>query len=380
MSNGRLKHLNGKLRLKKESLVNAKSCKKKATNLKLFKYKTQTENQELHKKKSAKSNHRSQMQTKFSVQVTEQMATSLKEANQKLCATENELMMAKELIQEKDGIIQEKLTIQTRIGMRKIHPNVKAASYKLQTLGIAEGQVGEAIKTVITTMTDGELAGNLPSKTTQNRMASEMEAINNICIGEELAGKKDLTLKYDGTTKKGKHLVEVEGVTKEKTFSLGVQETAGGRADDYVECTKEMTSKIQGDILNNISNTMTDRCKTNAAIDRKLEEITGNTIHSFHCAVHPLDTIQQQCSKAIKTFEQTHTKETNGPQPFKHHGESESQALIRAVDKLFHDGGSGLPRDLPVFLKDEGFGGGDQRSCLASIIMMRKTQEGEGRG
>ena len=112
--------------------------------------------------------------------------------------------------------------------------------------------------------------------------------------------------------------------------------------------------------MNKVSNTTTDRCKTNTAIDRKLEEITGNTIHSFCCAVHPLDTIQQQCSIAVKTFEQTLTKETNGPQPFKHRGESESQALIRAVDKLFHDSGSGLPRDLPVFLKDQGFGGGEQ--------------------
>ena len=87
-----------------------------------------------------------------------------------------------------------------------------------------------------------------------------------------------------------------------------------------------MARKVPGvEVLSKVCNTMTDTCKTNAAIDRKLEDVTGKPLTS-------LDTIQ--CTTAIKNHEQDYATTTSQaqtrPQPFKHHVESDAQALLQS--------------------------------------------------
>ena len=50
---------------------------------------------------------------------------------------------------------------------------------------------------------------------------------------------------------------------------------------------------------------MTDRCATNGAVDRELEQIIGKPLNSFRCATHPLDSIHKKCDKNAKEFEET---------------------------------------------------------------------------
>ena len=144
-------------------------------------------------------------------------------------------------------------------------------------------------------------------------------------------------------------------------YTLGVSETNGGAADDYVECVQEMMNDWTN-LLGSITNTMTDRCATNNAIDRKLENLTGNKINLFRCAMHPLDTIHSDVEKMIKQYELTHGMDKDQKMPFTHRGESKTQAVIRAVDKLFHNDGCGLPKELPPHIKSKGFGCGENKT------------------
>lgn len=157
------------------------------------------------------------------------------------------------------------------------------------------------------------------------------------------------------------HLVETEVATAEKTYLLGVREQVGGRAIDYVdtitnsmreiETTLTPRDKTKPDILKSVSNTMTDRCATNHAVDVKLKEIKGASLHEFKCGMHPLDSIAKVCDKAVKQFELKEFAERqfekSGSLPYTNRGESITQALVRLTGKLFHS----CNRDLTEYLK-----------------------------
>ena len=67
--------------------------------------------------------------------------------------------------------------------------------------------------------------------------------------------------------------------------------------------------------------------------------------------MHPLDSIHKQYNEYITAYE--HTRGLDKPEkiPFQKGGESQTQSTLRSIDKLFHDSASGLPQDLPYFLK-----------------------------
>ena len=85
-------------------------------------------------------------------------------------------------------------------------------SCKLYTSGIAEGKVADVIiiQIVCDVVAHKELDGALPSVSMQGKLAGEMKALARQHIRETASGRSNLTLKYDGTTKAGKHLTEVE--------------------------------------------------------------------------------------------------------------------------------------------------------------------------
>ena len=59
------------------------------------------------------------------------------------------------------------------------------------------------------------------------------------------------------------------------------------------------------DIKSHIVNTMTDRCKTNDAVDRIMGQKLGKELASFRCSMHPVDGMAKECEKVIKSFEVT---------------------------------------------------------------------------
>ena len=73
----------------------------------------------------------------------------------------------------------------------------------------------------------------------------------------------------------------MEIATKHQTYLIGIRNQSGAKADDYVKTIidtvsdRNNSSSLSGgqeSILNNISNTMANRCISNACIDDKLAE------------------------------------------------------------------------------------------------------------
>ena len=331
-----------------------------------FKTRVDNKSRKLKSLQKEKSNRNYRAQAKAANQTEAKLDTNLitdtlrdtvatvRRQNEEILFLENNLNKAQETI---DG----RGTIPTRLGNR-IHPSMKEASMLLQGIGVAEKQVGPAIHAVVSTLTEAELDGPLPSNASQQRLSGEMASVAKQHLREKLENEHNLTLKYDGTTKKGRHIVEVELETKDDTLLIGAKETVGGTAVDYIECISSVVNEVHPDMLTKVSNTMTDRVIVNKAIDRGLEEIKGGKLNSFRCSVHPLDTIHKQSDKFVKAHELTLTFEKDGKYPFQKGGESKTQATLRCVDKLFHDSAAGLPKELPHYLKSKGVKGGENSS------------------
>ena len=109
-----------------------------------------------------------------------------------------------------------------------------------------------------------------------------MKLLSRQQVFEAASQATNLTLKYDGTTKSHGHMVEVEIANKDGPLLMGITQQVGGTASEYVRSITKTISRVeqtsvgsaeQLSILNKVSNTMTDRCVTNTAVDDQLEAI-----------------------------------------------------------------------------------------------------------
>ena len=259
-------------------------------------------------------------------------------------------------------------TIETKRDGKTFTPQIREACYHLQNLGVSQKNVSVAIKLVTKAITGKELIGSLPSHTTQNLISKEMASLSRQQIKECVTQADSLTLKYDGTTKKVGHLAEVEISTEHDTFLVGIKNQTSGTAVEYVNtiqtCLNEVEASplpnqnknVTGNLLQKVKNTMSDRCITNTAIHRKLEDITQSKMNQFKCGMHPLDTMAKDCEKIIKQFESNRNinKIHSMKMPYMYRGESMTQALIRVVSKLFHSTQYSCSGQLKSYLTQEG--------------------------
>ena len=316
--------------------------------------------------KKAKSKERSRLENKISKagKIDEQLVTELvhreaviKEKNETILSLEN-LVCAKTQEQSPD-------IISTKQDGKTFKPEIREASYSLQNLGVPQSKVSAAIKVVAKAVTGNDIE-DLPSYSTQNNLSREMCALSRQHVKEAVTSGENLTLKYDGTCKKIGHLVEVELSTEDQTYLIGLKDQVSGKADNYVETIKNSFKHIEQtpipnaeldkdlNILNSITNTMTDRSITNSSIDRKLEELKGSDINKFRCAMHPLDSMAKGCEKVVKQYEisQKEFDQSNKKMPYLHRGESFTQGLIRIVSKIFHNTQYSCNREHVKYLKD----------------------------
>lgn len=98
---------------------------------------------------------------------------------------------------------------------------------------------------------------------------------------------------------------------------------------------------------------MTDRCSTNDAVDRQLEEQRNIKVNKFRCSMHPLDSFARDANKALKRLDVN--KERTCKMPFNKGGECNAQAFIRVASKLFTSDSCGDSTELRSFLKEKGF-------------------------
>ena len=252
--------------------------------------------------------------------------------------------------------------LRTKVDGKMYSPWVREASYQLQNFGVSQKNTSVAIKRVHSA-SSVKVIGPMPSYTTQNTMTKEMKALSRQQVVENVVKSDNLTLKYDGTTKSLGHLVEVEIATNDNTYLVGLTRQVGGTANEYVQSIQkslhriEQTSKQHAeplDILKKVTNTMTDRCVTNTAVDDQLQNLKGTKTNRFRCAMHPLDSMAKDCEKVIKSYEESvsiNDQKSKGNYPFQHRGESNTQALVRTSAKLYHDAKFNCSHALSCYLK-----------------------------
>lgn len=268
-------------------------------------------------------------------------------------------------VEELKDSIAEQPQINTKMDGKRCNPKIIQASMLLQNAGLAEHMVSEAIKVSVEAVTGKSFKGHLPSKSTQARLPSAMKALSLRKVVEATTDTPDLTLKYDGTTDKdGRHVTEIEIATPDQTYLVGLRHQVGSTADSYVKTIKDTLNEIdtaagkeEGNLLTNVTNTMTDRHVVNTSVDNQLETAKGGEINKFRCFMHPLDSFQKECDKAIKKLEHPNLQKKYVNAPFPHRGESMTQALIRCIDKLFHDQSIAIGEDLRNFLRSCGHDG-----------------------
>ena len=103
-------------------------------------------------------------------------------------------------------------------------------------------------------------------------------------IIEALKEAESITLKYDGTTKNGRILTEVELEMETGTYLCGVREQVVGSVDDTANTIINVLddiSAIKSDKrwIQKIKNTMSDGCIVNSATENILEDQIGHKLN-----------------------------------------------------------------------------------------------------
>ena len=98
------------------------------------------------------------------------------------------------------------------------------------------------------------------------------------------------------------------------------------------------------EIINNISNTLTDRVAVNHAAIQKINETWDKSLNELNCHLHPLDTIASSCRAALKALE-TEKGQLYGK-------DCMAGNLVLQMNKMRYKDGKGDPKGFTTFLDD----------------------------
>ena len=199
---------------------------------------------------------------------------------------------------------------------------------------------------------------DVPHRSTVEMMARELGAIAELQTAEVVMENKNCTLGFDATTQEGTHINEIHFTTKELCVCAAVEELSGGTAEDYASHISNTVNSmaqtycyfnkmksyqdVRSAIIDNISNTMSDRCAANHAALRLVASEWSKTLNELNCHLHPLDSIASATRGALKKQE-----ESRGNLYGK---ECRAANIIQQMSKLRYKDGKGDPRGFTTFL------------------------------
>ena len=212
--------------------------------------------------------------------------------------------------------------IRTKEDKKTYNEKLRQCVYFCLSKEVPVASVSSILQFIVETLTD-KTCENVPSMQTVCRMAKEMGTLSDIQTYEKIeSSPSDLTLCFDGTTKKDHHLNEVHLSSSSQpqgTILLGLGDLPGGKAVDYhnnivqgfedlAETASMYTQRPQEEILNSltssISGVVTDRCVVNHAVVKQLEDSWKHQLVEMKCNVHPLDGVAKSANTALKKFDE----------------------------------------------------------------------------
>ena len=102
-------------------------------------------------------------------------------------------------------------------------------------------------------------------------------------------------------------------------------------------------------IINNITNTLTDRRAANHAAIQLVNGTWGKTLNELNCHLHPLDSLATSTKKAMKKVEKDH-----GLSGTLHGSECIAGNIVFCLSKMRYKDGKGDPKGFKAFLDRQG--------------------------
>lgn len=204
----------------------------------------------------------------------------------------------------------------------------------------------------------------IPHRSTVESMARELGVISEYQAAEALLSSEDSTLGFDATTQEHVHVNEIHFTTEESCYSIAIDELPGGTAEDYATHVTDSIDNLanvysyfesqdfqgtRSKLIQNVTNTLTDRCAANHAAIRIVNAAWNKTLTELNCHLHPLDSVATKVRASLKMYER------NGNIPKKILG-SDCLAgdLVVQINKLRYKNSKGDPKGFVIFLEANG--------------------------
>ena len=202
----------------------------------------------------------------------------------------------------------------------------------------------------------------VPKRSTVEMMARELGAIAELQTAEEILKNSNVTMGFDATTQEEQHINSIHFTTENRCFCASVEELAGGTAEDYAQHVFETVDSLSATytyfhedadypetrkaMIDNIANSMTDRCAANHAAITVVNREWGKYLNELNCHLHPLDSVASSVRAALKKLE-----ESRGSLFGK---DCLAANVILQMNKLRYKNSKGDPRGFVAFLDDKG--------------------------
>ena len=206
---------------------------------------------------------------------------------------------------------------------------------------------------------------DVPHRTTVESMARELGVISELQAAEAILANENCTLGFDATTQEGVHINSIHFTTQSECYAIAVDELAGGTAQDYHQHICNAVNNLadtyanfhqveyqstRKKLVDNFTNTLTDRCAANHAAIELLKGSWNKTLNELNCHLHPLDSFSIKTKAVLKKQE----KELNLQSGKLFGKECIGANLVLNVSKLRYKDGKGDPRGFTIFLASEG--------------------------
>lgn len=269
----------------------------------------------------------------------------------------DELDGVKPLLDQPDADV-----LPTKLDKRTYDDRMRQCVYYCLAKEVPVTNVSDVIGHVVETLAEKKME-SLPSTASICRMKQEMGVLSDLQTFDAIRSGGNVTLAFDGTTKKDRHINEVHITTEEKkTLCVGLGEIPGGKAVDYHEhITKSIgdlqqsateyhkqdpvSATVSDCVTSSITGIVTDRCVVNHAVVSLLEETYKHDIVEMKCQVHPLVSVATGANKALYNFDKSKEFKSEVYGNY-----SSSVNLIQALCKMRFKNGKGDPKGFKEFL------------------------------
>lgn len=199
----------------------------------------------------------------------------------------------------------------------------------------------------------------VPHRTTVEMMIRELGVISELQTAEIIHANSNLTIGFDATTQEGVHINSIHVTTTSNCYVIAVDQLPGGTAQDYHQHICDSVDNLANtysifnnadfqncrkQMINNISNSMSDRCAANHAALQLVNESWGKSLNELNCHLHPLDSMATCTKSALRKIEDARGK-LFGKDCF-------AGNIVLQMNKMRYKDGKGDPKGFTTFLDD----------------------------